>query len=247
MTSLPHSALYLSDARDLWWNGDFLQLIARRFQLETVHAALDVGCGRGHWTSALATVLPDAAQITGVDREPHWVEAARKRLPQPRFEFETADALALPFPDANFDLVTCQTLLIHIDNPERALREMLRVTRPGGVLLCAEPNNVATNLAALVTGPNVNLDDLLAFVRLQYTCERGKHALGRGFNSIGETLPSTMRRLGLCDLQVYVNDRTNNDDAAGRITDSAERERLRGAPFRSALRQLRVLPSQGPR
>jgi ubiquinone/menaquinone biosynthesis C-methylase UbiE len=60
-----------------------------------------------------------------------------------RFSYQVSVAERLPFPDASFDLVTCQTVLIHTPNPGAALDDMLRVARPNGLILAAEPNNVA--------------------------------------------------------------------------------------------------------
>ena len=64
-----HSAECFGDTRDHWWNLDFLRLMARRWKLDAVRDVLDVGCGVGHWGMLLASVLPDDARVTGVDRE----------------------------------------------------------------------------------------------------------------------------------------------------------------------------------
>jgi ubiquinone/menaquinone biosynthesis C-methylase UbiE len=120
--SAPHSALYLNDERDAWWNADFLALLAQRLGLDRhdtgtrVRDVLDVGCGKGHWTRTIARLLPVDARVIGVDREPEWIreatalEASLQVLP--RLEFRVGDARALPFADASFDVVTCQTVLI---------------------------------------------------------------------------------------------------------------------------------------
>ena len=72
-----HSAEYFGDTRDHWWNLDFLRLMAQRWKLDAVRDVLDVGCGVGHWGMLLAAVLPELARVTGVDREPAWVDEAR--------------------------------------------------------------------------------------------------------------------------------------------------------------------------
>src|SRR5262245_1374279 len=112
-----HSAEHFGDTRDHWWNLDFLQLMAKRWSFEAVHNVLDVGCGVGHWGMLLAQVLPEDARVTGIDRDPIWVEKASARAKASglgdRFAYRAAEAQRLPFPDNTFDLTTCQTVLIH--------------------------------------------------------------------------------------------------------------------------------------
>src|SRR5262245_42409029 len=147
---LEHSAEYFGDTRDFWWNRDFLDLMAARFCLGDAREVLDVGCGVGHWGALLGRLLPKEARVTGVDRDPFWVEKAKERAraqgEEGRVSYRQALAEELPFPDASFDLVTCQTVLIHARDPRATLVEMIRVTRPGGLIAVAEPNNMANAL-----------------------------------------------------------------------------------------------------
>ena len=120
----PHSAEYFGESRNHWWNEDFLQLIGERLQLHRAKSVLDVGCGVGHWGRALAPVLSEDARVLGVDREPRWVSEAAARAEAvglgERFRYQQGDATSLPFPDGTFDLVTCQTVLIHLADPRLA-------------------------------------------------------------------------------------------------------------------------------
>jgi SAM-dependent methyltransferase len=203
----PHSAHDLNDTRDLWWNRDFLSLLAQRAGLAGVRRALDVGAGQGHWTRTIAGLLSPEARVTGVDREKAWVRRAIEATAgDTLFDVVQGDAQALPWPDATFELVTGQTLLTHVHEPANVVREMSRVLPPGGVILCAEPNNIGQCVSPLVGDPHFDIEDVVALFRLQATCERGKHALGLGYNSIGEHLvrflPSAFELLG-----VWNNDR----------------------------------------
>lgn len=113
-----HSADYFGEQRDSWWNQDFLALLGQRWGLEKVNTVLDVGCGLGHWGQTLSDILPGSARITGIDRELKWVEGARARVQAlkkaDRFSYQSGVASELAFEDATFDMVTCQTLLIHV-------------------------------------------------------------------------------------------------------------------------------------
>src|SRR5205085_3409735 len=60
-----------------------------------------------------------------------------------RAAFAAADAGGLPFPDATFDSAFCVAVLQHINDVPRAVRELARVTRPGGRIVAVEPDNAA--------------------------------------------------------------------------------------------------------
>lgn len=206
----PHSAEYFGDQRDFWWNGDFMALMAERWRLSQARSILDAGCGVGHWGRVLAPFLSSDAVLTGVDREPEWVAKATetaKAKGLSRFSYRQGDVNFLPFGDARFDLVTCQTLLIHVPDPRATLKEFMRVLKPGGLLILSEPNNLANSLVRDSDNFNGDIDVLMSAVRLQALCERGKAALGLGNNSIGDLLPGMLHETGLEDLQVYLSDK----------------------------------------
>jgi SAM-dependent methyltransferase len=206
-----HSAEYFGDTRDHWWNVDFLQLMARRWQLEGVRDVLDVGSGVGHWGRLLASVLGEGVRVTGIEREPRWVEVASERARArglgERFSYRVGEATRLPFADDTFDLTTCQTLLIHLREPSVALAEMLRVTKPGGRVIVAEPNNLTGALLLDSITNQLSVDSIVELVRFQMICERGKIQLGEGDNSLGDRVPGMFAAQGVVDIEVYVNDK----------------------------------------
>lgn len=206
-----HSAEHFGDTRDHWWNLDFVQLMAKRWGLDTVHDVLDVGCGVGHWGMLLASVMPEHVRVTGIDRELRWVEHATARAQArglgARFSYRQGEAQRLPFPDNSFDLTTCQTVLIHLRDPSAAISEMRRVTRPGGLVAVAEPNNLSESLLLDSISNLASIDEIVELLRFQLTCERGKVALGEGDNSLGDRVPGLFVAQGLVDVQVHVNDR----------------------------------------
>ena len=206
-----HSAEYFGDTRDYWWNPDFIELMAKRWELHRARDVLDVGCGVGHWSRLLARVLPSDARVTGVDRDPFWVEQATERAAAAggSFRYEVASVERLPFEDNSFDLVTCQTVLIHVPDRRAALAEMIRVARPGGLIAVAEPNNAASSLILDDSAWGAPVDEIVGLVRFQLVCERGKAALGEGNNSAGELMPALFAASGLSDIRVYLNDKAS--------------------------------------
>lgn len=197
--------------RDLFWNRDFLGLMAQRWGLADVREALDVGCGAGHWGRTVLSLLPPEASMIGLDREPKFLELAREQAGArglgERMSYVEGTLEALPFPDDRFDLVTCQMVLIHVAQVEAALREMIRVTRPGGLVVVVEPDNRAGNLALLGGTSDLLDDEVASLVLLQIVCERGKQQLGEGNWSIGGLLPGLFRAAGLHEVRAHTNDR----------------------------------------
>lgn len=100
-------------------------------------AALDVACGLG---DDVVRMKERGAWAAGVDRSRTLVAAARERHTGRGCAFDVADAAALPFADGTFDAVRIDRALQHVADPSRVVREMARVARRGGAVLCAEPD-----------------------------------------------------------------------------------------------------------
>lgn len=105
-------------------------------------AVLDVACGTGDSTIALAKALPRECRITGVDLSEQMLKVMEKKVAseglEGRISAETGDAEALRFQGGSFDAVTCDFGVRNFENLEKGIREMLRVLRPGGKLVILE-------------------------------------------------------------------------------------------------------------
>ena len=214
MQSQPHSAEQFGPQRDFWWHRDFLDLMAVRWRLSEATSLVDIGCGQGHWSRLLYPYLRSPARLVGVDREPRWVvEAAQNfqrafpRTPRDCIEFVEGDATKIPLPDNSFEVVTCQTVLMHLEHPLSALREMLRILRPGGLLVCMEPNNLWNYLSfnSLTAGESV--EKLVRRFEFWLRYHRGKVSLGQGDHTIGDLLPGLFAQAGLAQIETYQSDR----------------------------------------
>ena len=108
---------------------------------------LDVGCGTGSLTFTIANTTK-ASKIVSIDRSKDFIDYVRSTNADPRVTFEVGDAQQLPYPEASFDK-SLSLLVIHlVPDPPRAVAEMRRVTRPGGIVaLCTWdlPNGVEMN------------------------------------------------------------------------------------------------------
>jgi ubiquinone/menaquinone biosynthesis C-methylase UbiE len=104
--------------------------------LDDGERVLDVGYGTGSLTFA----LPQAAnvgEVAAFDYSPVFVEEARRRNSDPRITIQQADACAIPFPDDRFDRALALLVLHFVPDAGRAVAEMRRVVRPGGVVAAA--------------------------------------------------------------------------------------------------------------
>jgi ubiquinone/menaquinone biosynthesis C-methylase UbiE len=101
---------------------------------------LDIACGTGLVSFEAARAVGPTGRVRGIDLSEGMVDAAERRASDRRLSncsFSRMDAEALTLPDASFDVVLCGLGLMYMPNPEQALREMLRVLRPGGRLSLA--------------------------------------------------------------------------------------------------------------
>ena len=99
---------------------------------QSTDLALDVGCGPGAFVLAIA---PRVSFARGIDLTEEMVRQARAFQLERQIlnaTFDCGDAEQLPYPDAAFDLVSCQMSFHHMPKPQLALREMARVTKPEG-------------------------------------------------------------------------------------------------------------------
>ena len=93
-------------------------------------SVLDVGCGTG---VLMEGCLGSVLLPVGLDRSPAMLARARRRLPHA--PLICGDAAALPFPDASFDAAVTNSALHYLDDPAAAVRELARVTKPGGAVV----------------------------------------------------------------------------------------------------------------
>ena len=132
------------------YSAEFLRLLDRRnaqanagYLLPHLRAGLrllDFGCGPGTITVGLAQAV-DPGQVHGIDLEESQVELARAAARDGGHEnatFHVGSVYELPFEDEYFDVAHCHTVLTHVPDTGRALREVSRVLKPGGLIASRE-------------------------------------------------------------------------------------------------------------
>ncbi len=117
-----------SEAKRPW----VLKKINSHFGLSSTVQVLDVGCGGGFLSNALAK---SGLAVTGVDIAEDSIKVAALYDVTKTVKYLTADAYHLPFADASFDVVTAMDFLEHVEDPEKVIQEFSRVLKPGGLFI----------------------------------------------------------------------------------------------------------------
>ena len=143
-TAIPADRARAIKARQqaMWASGDFAvigatlqivgELLNEAADVRAIHRVLDVAAGSGNATLAAARRF---ARVTSTDYVPALLERGRRRADAEGFAnvtFEVADAEALPYPDASFDVVLSTFGVMFAPDHRRAAAELMRVCRPGG-------------------------------------------------------------------------------------------------------------------
>jgi SAM-dependent methyltransferase len=103
--------------------------------------AADFGCGVGIVSQLIAIMIGPRGSVLGIDNSAGQVEQARLQAEVAGLRnatFIAADATQTGLPRGSFDVVYCRFLLLHLPDPEAALREMAALLKPGGMLVCED-------------------------------------------------------------------------------------------------------------
>jgi ubiquinone/menaquinone biosynthesis C-methylase UbiE len=131
---------YLAAAKEAL--GEHLTRSIAALDLRPGDAVLDAGCGTGDALLALADVVGDDGRVVGVDVSSALVAEARERTAgrSSVVDVVQADLHALPFGAASFTGCRTERVLLHVEDPARAVAELARVARPGGRVVVTEPD-----------------------------------------------------------------------------------------------------------
>lgn len=197
--------------RKSMWLEDTLDRLAAWIGLGPGMTAVDAGCGLGHMGYTFWPYFGKGGKYFGVDTSPALLKDAEKEAVEwaegGEVSFQAGDAYDLPLPDDFADLAMCQALLIHLATPEKALMEMARVAKPGGLIMCIEPDNVSVMLEKWYWSlGDLSIDEEMLLRKVALICNKGRVEAGQGDSSIGNKIPFMMDKLGLTQIGIRQND-----------------------------------------
>ncbi len=200
------SPYFLERTRIAIFSPEYTPLIRNWCGVKDDVSILDVGCGSGFFSRVLASG-DENIRVTGVDLDPGLIEYAKEEAKgDPRMEFIQCDACRLPFKDHEFDAVTSHTFLTSVNDPDRAMEEMIRVLKPGGFL----SGVVAMNFENAASSPGHYPDECFwhrEFELLYHKLWRAYELIDPAVNYAGGIKPSEtphfFAKHGLLDISAY--------------------------------------------
>ena len=197
----------LSAWRRLDHNEDYWRFLVREvWRLDRAPVRMvDFGCGYGWAGLFLLPMLAPGSEYTGLDRSQPLLDRGEELFAASRHcaALVLGDATDAPFADDQFDLAIAHALTMHLPTPEKALAEMIRVTRDGGLVITCDANRNAIN--AVIHVHETDEQDHSPLSLFQRMNARTRRRSGVDYN-IGMKMPVLMHKAGLADVGARISD-----------------------------------------
>ena len=163
---------------------------------------VDVGCGTGDFTRYLASLIPAKTTIIGVDTRAASLRAAERETKNAKLDgsisYRKGDAYNIPIENGWADLACCRTVLMHLTDPLKVVREMARVTKRGGTVAAVERGTINS-----VYIPDDEKFTKIA-MKLADAYVEGVKKLEHKYFNIGERLPTIFSKAGLTGIMAEI-------------------------------------------
>lgn len=202
---------HLIEARKFLWREDTVEMLANWLPLQKGMTMVDIGCGLGYNGWTYAPYFLEDGKYCGVDASEKLLEEAKELSKSwsrnQEVDFKLGDAYKLPFEDESADITICQTLLMHLKEPEKALQEMKRVTKSGGLIVCVEPDNLNSSIKQSYSSlPDSTIEEKILEMKVRFYMYEGHKKMGLGDYAIGSKIPKMMKEINLVDIDMRDND-----------------------------------------
>ena len=206
MTNWDDKFDYLKLTRSLYLNVDYLQfLVEKVWKITKKVDVIDFGCGYGYLGLALMPLLPEGSTYTGVDISEELINKGREIFKTVPFnhKFIVSSANGVPEKDDTFDIAICNSVLMHIPEPDAVLAEMKRITKNDGMVISCESNWNAVNALMYIDGIKKSKITDLGFLQILF--ER-VHEKTKTDGNIGMKMPVIMARNNIKNIQARISD-----------------------------------------
>ena len=197
---------YLKLTRSLYLNIDYLQfLIEKVWKITKKVDVIDFGCGYGYLGLVLMSLLPNGSSYTGVDISEELINKGKEIFKELPFnhKFILSSANNVPEKDDTFDIAICNSVLMHIPEPDAVLAEMKRITKNDGMIITCESNWNAVNALLYIDGIKKSKITDLGFLQILF--ER-IHEKTKTDGNIGMKMPVIMARNNIKNIQARISD-----------------------------------------
>lgn len=197
---------YLKLTRSLYLNIDYLQfLIEKVWKITKKVDVIDFGCGYGYLGIVLMSLLPNGSSYTGVDISEELINKGKEIFKELPFnhKFILSSANNVPEKDDTFDIAICNSVLMHIPEPDAVLAEMKRITKNDGMIITCESNWNAVNALLYIDGIKKSKITDLGFLQILF--ER-IHEKTKTDGNIGMKMPVIMARNNIKNIQARISD-----------------------------------------
>ena len=197
---------YLKLTHSLYLNIDYLQfLVEKVWKITKKVDVVDFGCGYGYLGLVLMPLLPEGSTYTGVDISEELINKGREIFKTVPFDYRfiLSSANDVPEKDNTFDIAICNSVLMHIPDPDAVLTEMKRITKNDGMIISCESNWNAVNALMYIDGIKKSKITDLGFLQILF--ER-VHEKTKTDGNIGMKMPVIMARNNIKNIQARISD-----------------------------------------
>jgi ubiquinone/menaquinone biosynthesis C-methylase UbiE len=197
----------LRASRALFHNEDYWRFLVREVWRigPGPQRIADFGCGAGWCGLWLLPMLPAGSRYAGLDRSGPLLQRGREAFAATPYTAELVQAVATaaPFPDDSFDIAIAHTVLMHLPDAAAGLAEMIRVTRPGGLVIACDASQTAINALIHVHETHEQEHAPLSLFQAMHAYRRRTTGVDR---NLGMKTPVLMRQAGLVGVAARISD-----------------------------------------
>ena len=197
---------YLLRTRKSYWNDDYANfLISQVWKINKPVSILDCGCGYGFLGLLLLPHLPEGSTYTGIDFAEDLIQKGKSLFAQHGTEATFICKNIFEYSTENqYDLVVCQAVLRHLDNPAAFIQKMITFAKPGGYVVCIDANREFECCGLYIDG--MDYQELCRHEGLEKKWRTELTMQGRDY-AVAIRTAHMMQKLGLVDVDVRMNDK----------------------------------------